>query len=833
MLSFEQTHLWRETLKERKPDEDKKAREKLRSGFLGFRENAVPVAEAIKSSYPWLTVHDITHIDALWGVAELIIGKTYPLNPAEAFVLGGAFLIHDLGNGLAAYQKGPEQLRGSPEWKDALAARIRRARGRAPTAADFENPPADLAQLATEDALRALHASHALRLVLDPWKTDQGKDIYMLEETGLREHFGELIGEVAYSHWWDISELERKFAKKQFGAMVGTPRDWTVDVLKVACILRVADAAHIDKSRAPTFLQALLRPQGVSKTHWDFQNKLSQTTLVNDRLLYSASQSFNRADVDAFWLCFDTLRMVDRELRQVDALLASTGKERFRARSVAGVDDPRHLTESIPTDGWTPMDARIHVTDVPTLVGRLGGIELYGNEPTVPLRELIQNAADAVRARRALEKKRAADWGTITVRTGQDKHGPWIEVEDTGVGMSEHVLTHHLLDFGSSYWSSEDMRREHRDLAASSFEPTGRFGIGFFATFMWGHRLSVTSRAYRNGKAETKVLEFEHGLKRRPLLRPASEEEQLDDGGTRVRVWLSDSKMLERVLRDEAHRRTLPDFPKTLAELVACIAPTLDVSIDVESPSEPRARAVTANDWKTLDPTALLRRLGNPNAEVLAPLVSPLLDATGQWLGRGCLVDDRQSGHATITVGGLRADYERTLAGVLLGFTDMATRNRAQVVISTPDFARWATEQARAWEQSQNISNEAIGLNVLRAGGEPGQLPIAHYEGTPITMSRLQELAADRDEVIILFSSAKPFTWPPDQPKPFVVDPLVLMGAMEELDNLFGRIISLTWGVPREQLAIDIASIDGDDTFRALGLRFRRPPSPAGNTRLH
>ncbi|MBA2593659.1 MAG: hypothetical protein M3495_02490 [Pseudomonadota bacterium] len=52
---------------------------------------------------PGLTVHDITHLDALWRVADQIAGPDYPINPAEAFVLGGAFLLHDAAHVMAGH----------------------------------------------------------------------------------------------------------------------------------------------------------------------------------------------------------------------------------------------------------------------------------------------------------------------------------------------------------------------------------------------------------------------------------------------------------------------------------------------------------------------------------------------------------------------------------------------------------------------------------------------------------------------------------------------------------------------------------------------------------
>src|SRR5690242_6012357 len=120
-------------------------------------------------------------------------------------------------------------------------------------------------------------------------------------------------------------------------------------------------------------------------------------------------------------------------------------KPRMAARGVSHVDDPSRLAKLIGTDGWTPVDTRIRVSAVADLVSKLGGEELYGNNPSVPLRELIQNASDAVRARRVLEERDPA-WGEIRISTGKDPHGTWIQVEDTGIGMSERVITGPFLD---------------------------------------------------------------------------------------------------------------------------------------------------------------------------------------------------------------------------------------------------------------------------------------------------------------------------------------------------------------------------------------------------
>jgi HSP90 family molecular chaperone len=141
------------------------------------------------------------------------------------------------------------------------------------------------------------------------------------------------------------------------------------------------------------------------------------------------------------------------------------------------------------------------------LVSRLGGKELYGNDPNVALRELIQNASDAVRARRALER-RDSDWGEILISTGCDDTGPWIEVRDNGIGMSERVLTGPLLDFGRPFWGTGLMSAELPGLATSGFKSTGCYGIGFFSVFMLGDKIRVTTLRSGEASQDTQVLEF-------------------------------------------------------------------------------------------------------------------------------------------------------------------------------------------------------------------------------------------------------------------------------------------------------------------------------------
>lgn len=91
-------------------------REILRQALDSFRKRVELLIQSLGAELPGLTVHDITHLDALWRVADQIAGPAYPMNPAEAFVLGGAILLHDAAHVAAAYPDGVSSIKQTIQW---------------------------------------------------------------------------------------------------------------------------------------------------------------------------------------------------------------------------------------------------------------------------------------------------------------------------------------------------------------------------------------------------------------------------------------------------------------------------------------------------------------------------------------------------------------------------------------------------------------------------------------------------------------------------------------------------------------------------------------------
>ena len=130
------------------------------------------------------------------------------------------------------------------------------------------------------EALRSLHALRAANLATEPWDNGEGPQ-YIIDDADLRTQYGALIGEIASSHHWKIDDVAERFSIPRPPAPF-VRQEWTADTLLIACLLRAADAGHIDSSRAPTFLLKILEMNSVSRAHWVAQNHLGQLTVKHD-----------------------------------------------------------------------------------------------------------------------------------------------------------------------------------------------------------------------------------------------------------------------------------------------------------------------------------------------------------------------------------------------------------------------------------------------------------------------------------------------------------------------------------------------------------------------
>lgn len=754
-INFRQTWLWRQAFETPRSDCAVEEQEFFRTQYMSLRDRAAQLVSRIAADMPGMTIHDISHSDALWDTASLVAEGAVNVNPAEAFVLGASILLHDAAMSLAAFPGGLEEIKNTLAWRDAAACHALASEESGAVDSDFTINPEKITQYILPNVLRQLHAERAEQLAEQAWKSSDGSMSYLIEDSDLRHFYGPTIGQISHSHWWSVHKLEQELSS-ELGALANRTHN-KIDKLKLACLLRVADALHLDSRRAPRFLRTLTKPTGVSELHWLFQERLARPHIELDAVVFTAGQPFGVEEADAWWLAFDTLNAVDRELRDVDVLLQGRGSEVLRARRVKGAGSPDILARSILTRGWRPVNARLQASDIPRIVENLGGEKLYGNEPTVPLRELLQNASDAIQARRKYQN-RPSDWGLIQVSLQSEGEKTWLVVEDNGIGMSEQVLTGPLLDFGTSFWRSSLAMEEFPGLMASGLQAIGRFGIGFFSIFMLGSAVRVYSRRCDRGQDTGRLLEFSDGPRMRPIISPATIEPTPIDGGTRVEVLLKINPYEEGgLLYSKPVSQTI-----SLTRLVGAVAPNIDVAIAITE-ADGTGSIFKPKDWLEIADNDLVYRL-NPLFEqerVFSKsdhgLMRPIVGKDGQIYGRAFISPTQwfQPGNGWITISGLRAGKLKNMQGILSGQALTAVRDRAMPLVSQPDLANWASEQAILIAESvKDEERQAHSAEVvLECGGNIGNLKIVKWAGTWLDESEFLERIQSMDELAICFDS--------------------------------------------------------------------------------
>jgi hypothetical protein len=272
----------------------------------------------------------------------------------------------------------------------------------------------------------------------------------------------------------------------------------------LACALRVADILEFDPERTPdVILEQRNIPQG-SVIYWYKDHGIS---IVKEKDRFTVSARPTSAIVHRAIEVM--MNDIDRELQVSRSLSDETHFEncpglinklphRWDLQYAVHRDvRPKPNTYEYIDGAFRPNTRK--------LLELLSGTQLY-HDPLIAIRELIQNAFDAVREQIAYQRLNRADPGQsgleealgmlhrVDVRLEQRADGAWLSCSDTGVGMTKAIINNHLLVSGQA--RRHDILALDRRCKAAGFAlgRTGAFGIGVLSYFMISDRVVVTTR---------------------------------------------------------------------------------------------------------------------------------------------------------------------------------------------------------------------------------------------------------------------------------------------------------------------------------------------------
>lgn len=317
------------------------------------------------------------------------------------------------------------------------------------------------------------------------------------------------------SHHFGFEDLNRASFDPR---PVGSPPQ-LLHLRYLACILRLADILENDPERTPEviFRHRSIEERKQSLIFWQKDHDLT-LDLQGERIVFYARPRNARVHKALLELA----DWIDQELQGISRFgekLPNTypiGKKIVHrkwglASSVIRNIEPAPNTYEYVDGAFRPNTSR--------LLQLLSGEQLYG-EPLAAVRELLQNAFDAVRekiARRRLlshvinpsnpilEKQFGDEERVIlTLESrkiliqGIEQSQLWLICEDTGVGLTKNLISNHLLISGQS--RRHDILELERRCESAGFRlgRTGQFGVGVLSYFMLANKVSITSTRFQD-----------------------------------------------------------------------------------------------------------------------------------------------------------------------------------------------------------------------------------------------------------------------------------------------------------------------------------------------
>jgi hypothetical protein len=484
--------------------------------------------------FPEYTDHSIAHVELTLQTAfDLATGPARGLiTPYDAAAITVAVGLHDFGMHLT--RDGFESLiapdspwRGVPYfdkkpwnilWDEFLseATRFDDRKLRALFGESYrpvrslpshQAPWEDFDYLLVGEFIRRHHPRLAHEIAVHGLPAKSGRAIAICESDSEEKRFiADIAGLIARSHGVDLRQC-LDYLQMHYRNRINPRR---VHVIYLGVLLRIADYFQIQATRAPTERTDVTSFQSqLSAREWSVHQSIKDihnTSGDPEAIVVDAAPP----DVVTFLKLQQWLRGLQEELDRSWAILGEVyGLQTHNSINLLGLKIRRVKSniDNLPAFAKTVeyVPARIAFEAANADLLKLLVAPLYSNDPGVAIRELIQNAVDAVRefndsASRhpelnGVERYEQDADVVLTVATDENGLPSEITITDRGIGMSADTVREYFLRAGASFRRSNAWRQEHEDESGSSrVLRTGRFGVGALATFLLGDQIEVTTR---------------------------------------------------------------------------------------------------------------------------------------------------------------------------------------------------------------------------------------------------------------------------------------------------------------------------------------------------
>jgi Histidine kinase-, DNA gyrase B-, and HSP90-like ATPase len=344
---------------------------------------------------------------------------------------------------------------------------------------------------------------------------------------------------VCESH--NLNDLDN-IKKYKLSQPYGNTEAETVNLQFCSVLLRTADLLQVTRHRAPSVLYRFINPTDpISQIEWIKQNAVRRIRpkpgkdrdgnispdVQSDTIEVFASLH----NQNGFFGLTSYLRYAAEQIQRSYELVEKSKKHSIRKYSFPW----RYIDDSnVEAEGFEKQTFGFEI-DQSRVLDLLTGHTLY-NDSGVVLRELVQNAIDAVRLQATTDGADPTQQGKISISWSSSLNE--LTIIDNGTGMTQDVIEKHLLRVGSSRYQDPKFREKF-----PTFYPISRFGIGVLSSFMVADSVEITTCSLEDEVARQISLRSVHGKYLIRLLDKAREPglRQLLPHGTRFTLKLRPS----------------------------------------------------------------------------------------------------------------------------------------------------------------------------------------------------------------------------------------------------------------------------------------------------
>ena len=359
--------------------------------------------------------------------------------------------------------------------------------------------------------------------------------------SGMPALFKKDLALVCRSHSRDDIDNTEYYRPKQW---YGQEREERANVFYIALLLRTADLLHITSDRTPSVEYQIISPTNPkSQDEWAKQRAIASVQ-PKDKVDLEGNVDETQPDTfqinavfpseEGFFALIDYLNYSRSQLQMCFQLNERINKKYGTDYSYPwrDIDDSSIQTESFDREQLSFTIDQVKILDL------LVGETLYNNY-TVAIRELVQNAIDAVRVREYELGKNAKDSFEPNVVITWDSGSRDLIISDNGTGMNMEIIKNHLLKVGSSRYRDSNFIKNH-----PGYYSISRFGIGLLTCFLVADDVDILTQMGNEVNEKPLLLKIRN-LQGKYLLKYGAEKgsplQLIGETGTSIRLRIRSS----------------------------------------------------------------------------------------------------------------------------------------------------------------------------------------------------------------------------------------------------------------------------------------------------